>query len=231
MNDGDEISAPLPGAMKVVIFADQAERAARLREQIASSKHGTCETQLMSLRSGIESLHPPMPELAILDVQETGIDPLHYIKQLQQVAPATRIVIISRASTATLAQRALRAGASAFLTNEEVEPMLIIALERIMAGERFVSDEIMQGILHGMVETGDDDDHVPVEALSDREMVIFQMVGLGKPFRQIASELNVNIKTVATHCNNIRRKLHRPDNRALMDLCQSWVKESHVSHA
>ena len=81
----------------------------------------------------------------------------------------------------------------------------------------------MQGILHGMTENPECDTHIPVEVLSDREMMVFQLLGKGKCPRNIAEELGVNIKTVATHCNNIRRKLHTPDNRHLTKISLDWT--------
>lgn len=192
-------------------------------EHIRETPYADAGVVIYPLKSGTRLVMGPAHRMVILDIQDTAIDPLQHIKQIKQSAPDITIVIIASDSNAALAQRALRAGASAYLTNEEAETMLATALEQVASGERFVSEEIMQGILHGMVEVSHGENRIPIEMLSDREMVIFQMIGHGKPFREIAEELNVNIKTVATHCNNIRRKLHSRDNRHLTRLCQSWV--------
>jgi len=163
------------------------------------------------------------PRLIILDDENGKMDPLHWVKQVHTTCPETSLILIAPTNDSMLASRALRAGADAFIAGDECETKLPEALLRIAEDERYVSDDVMQGILHGMAQTNGHETTLPVESLSDREMMVFQLLGEEKTVQDIARELDVNIKTVATHCNNIRRKLHSPDNHQLSDLSRDWV--------
>jgi DNA-binding NarL/FixJ family response regulator len=215
---------------EILVYADDKERSSHLEKLVHLSVKADFHIEKSTLKDGIHLAKERQPRMAILDIQDDRMDPLMFVKQIKQGAPEIRLIIIARDMNSALIQRALRAGASAYLTADEAETMLATALEQVLSGERFVSDDVMQGILHGMVESGPHEDRIPIELLSDREMVIFQMLGQGKPFREIALELNLNIKTVATHCNNIRRKLHSRDNRQLTRLSQHWVAERYPAN-
>lgn len=216
---------------EVVVLADDLVRARQMLNQLKQTVYSGASTHIAPLKEGFHGSAKNLPRLIILDIQDTTVvDPLMHIKHIKQIAPDLTIVIITRDSNPELAQRALRAGATAYLTDEEADTMLADALEFVASGEHFVSEAVMQGILHGIVKAGYSEDRVPIEVLSDREMVIFQMIGHGKPFREIAEELNVNVKTIATHCNNIRRKVRSRDNRHLTRLCRNWVTEAQTHH-
>ncbi|MGA1194221.1 MAG: LuxR C-terminal-related transcriptional regulator [Kiritimatiellia bacterium] len=224
----DQAGATETGSKRLAIFADLQPRARQLKDLLEQGVHGHFDIEYHDLTdAGIAKNQRP-PEVALLDIQSHGFDLLYFIKQMKLKWPGIAIIVLTRDANASLARRALRAGASAYLTAEEAQALLPSAIETIAAGERFVSDNIMQGILHGMVETGRSENRLPIEMLSDREMVIFQMIGRGKSLREIADELNLNIKTVATHCGNIRRKLHSRDNRHLIRMSRDWVEEEQL---
>lgn len=163
------------------------------------------------------------PRLIILDAEDGRMDPLNWVKHFRAAYPGTSLILVAPTCDPLLASRALRAGAAAYVGREEFERELPAALQHLAMGERYVSEDIMQGILHGIVQTSDTNTRLPIEMLSDREMMVFKLLGEGKIIRTIADELGVNIKTIATHCNNIRRKLHTPDNRHLTRISRDWV--------
>jgi len=218
-----------PGGKKsqnrVLVLANNLPRGEWIERRIGCATDANILSACLTYRDGLERLSDVRPALVIMDVEDISIDPLHCLKQIKNALPETHVLVISRTGDATLASRSLRAGASAYLTAEEADALLDIAIAHIGSGSRYVSEEIMQGILHGMVESGSGENRLPIEVLSDREMVVFQLIGQGRTFREIADELGVNIKTVATHCNNIRRKLHSRDNRHLTRISRNWVAE------
>lgn len=167
--------------------------------------------------------HSVCPRMLILDDENGKMDPLHWVKQVHATCPETSLVLIAPTNDFILASRALRAGANAFISGNECEHKLPEALSRLAENERYVSDEVMQGILQSMAQASGNETDLPVESLSDREMMVFQLLGEEKSVQEIAAELDVNIKTVATHCNNIRRKLHSPNHQQLSDLSRDWV--------
>ncbi|HMO52073.1 MAG TPA: response regulator transcription factor [Kiritimatiellia bacterium] len=215
---------------RILIVTNNPEHAPWITRGLAKSVFAALPVDVITFKDDFDRIGSPSPALVVLDIEEIAADPLHYLKQIRQFAPEAGVLTISRIRNADLASRLLRAGSSAYLTDVEADELLPAALEHVAAGERFVSEEVMQGILHGMVETGMGENRLPIEMLSDREMVVFQLIGQGRTFREVADELGVNIKTVATHCNNIRRKLHSRDNRHLTRISRTWVAEHHPDH-
>lgn len=175
-----------------------------------------------AIKRGFEAKLPGAT-LVILDTEAGHLDPLYWIKQIHNSCPGAAVMLVAPSNDPNLASRALRAGANAYIASDLFDAQFQSALNLISMGERYVSEDVMQGILHGIVQTSSAESHVPVESLSDREMMVFQLLGEGKVIRTIADELGVNIKTVATHCNNIRRKLSTTDNRQLSELSRDWV--------
>lgn len=203
------------------------ERAhARIIEQAIARDNGprSLVVTYRSLRAGYEHGDEGAVDLLVIDAMAPAMDPLHELKRIRNQAPDLPVMLLHANGDALVASRALRAGATAFLAAHEVPALLATALETAAAGDRFVSEDVMQGILHGMAEPAEDATRIPIEVLSDREMMVFQLLGKGKCPRNIADELGVNIKTVATHCNNIRRKLHTPDNRQLTRISHDWAQ-------
>jgi len=225
MKAGDQVRATDPN--QVMIMAE-AELCFREIEALLNRVPGhsfTCTRR--KLTPGLIDLDTATAAWLILDFQDYHVDPLQCIKQARFFRPQSAIIVISNLHDSALASRALRAGANAYLTQAESATALESAIHRIAAGERFVSEEVMQEILQGMVDTTAGENHLPVESLSDREMIVFRLIGSGKTFREIADELNVSIKTVTTHGSNIRRKLESRDNVHLIRMSRAWVANHH----
>lgn len=213
----------------ILILADDSVRGRQLGTKIAAmnSVFSGLNIESLTIRAGLDMLRHFKPKVIILDAEESNIDPLHWIKQVHMTQSDAPIILITTACDPLLASRALRAGAIAYLSSDEVDSLLADAFSKITSRERFVSEKVMQGILHGIVETCTGATDMPIQRLSDREMMVFQLLGNDKSLRVIAEELGVNIKTVSTHCNNIRRKLNIPDNQHLAQISHEWVAGRH----
>ncbi len=211
-------------SISVLVLTNERAHARVIEQAIARDDHRSFVVTYRSLRAGYEHGDEGAVDLLVIDAMAPTMDPLHELKRIRNQAPDLPVMLLHANGDALVASRALRAGATAFLAAHEVSTLLATALETAAAGERFVSEDVMQGILHGMAEPAEDETRIPIEVLSDREMMVFQLLGKGKCPRNIADELGVNIKTVATHCNNIRRKLHTPDNRQLTRISHDWAQ-------
>ena len=209
----------------VLILSNDAARTRALESALNAAIGSGMLVQSGSLKSDIDAMNREQPALILLDAQDPTMDPLHELKRVRNHHPSAPLILLHATTDALVASRALRAGATAFLATRELGGLLRPAIEKALAGERFVSEEVMQGILHGMTENPESESRIPIEILSDREMMVFQLLGKGKCPRNIAEELGVNIKTVATHCNNIRRKLHTPDNQHLTKISLDWTAD------
>jgi DNA-binding NarL/FixJ family response regulator len=140
-------------------------------------------------------------------------DAIRWIKDLATEFPRVRILIVSRQSELTYAERALRAGASGYwMKNSSVEE-LMHAIETVLAGEIYASRAITSLAMRKF--TGNRNPRTGLDLLSDREMAVFSRIGAGHGSGQIAKELGISRKTVESHCEHIKLKLGYPDAEAL----------------
>jgi DNA-binding NarL/FixJ family response regulator len=154
------------------------------------------------------------PDVLLIEPFLENRDAIRWIKDLATAFPRIRILVVSRQSERTYAERALRAGASGYwMKNSSVEN-LMHAIETVLAGEVYASPAITS---LAMRKFGGRDRNVQhaLDALSDREVVIFSLIAAGHGTGQIAKELGISRKTVETHCEHIKLKLGYPDAQAL----------------
>lgn len=162
------------------------------------------------------------PEVLVLEIDDAGIDPLSETKAVRSAHPKLPVLICSSQTDAILASRLLRSGAQGYLLNEDWEN-IGRALALLKGGSRYVSERLMQEILQHL---GDFEDTLEgAELLSDRELIVFQFLGMGHNPVRIAIELNVSTKTVATHQANIKRKMHLANNTALRASARRWISQ------
>ncbi len=137
------------------------------------------------------------PDVLLIEPFLENRDAVRWIKDLAAEFPRTRILVVSRQSELTYAERALRAGASGYwMENSSVEE-LMCALETVLTGEIYVSSVITSLAMHKFAGHR----NVPhgLDVLSDREMVVFALIAAGHGTGQIAKELGISRKTIETH--------------------------------
>ena len=148
-------------------------------------------------------------DLVVLDMKMPGKSGLDALKELKQHRPKLPVLILSMLPEEQFAIRAIRAGASGYLTKECAGDELVLAIRKALKGERYVSGslaEILAGDLDG-------DSEKPLhEILSDREYQVMRMIASGKPVGAIAKELCLSVKTISSYRTNILLKTRMKNN-------------------
>jgi DNA-binding NarL/FixJ family response regulator len=143
-------------------------------------------------------------DLLLLDMSMPGKSGIELIRQVRSEKPRLRILVLSMHEEHQYAVRAIRAGASGYLTKESAARQLVDAIRKVASGGAFISSEVAQQLALGAMP---DAKGAPHEALSDREFQVFLMVAGGKSVTDIAAQLNLSVKTVSTHKANILQKM------------------------
>jgi two-component system, NarL family, invasion response regulator UvrY len=143
--------------------------------------------------------------LVVLDMSMPGRSGLELIKLMKAERPRLPILVFSMHQEEQFAVRAIRAGASGYLSKEGDSDMLLPAMRRVAAGGAFVSDKVAQLLATDVSRTGDTPVHT---LLSDREYGIFSRIVRGASLTEIAEELCLSIKTVSTHKSHILAKMN-----------------------
>jgi len=143
-------------------------------------------------------------DVAVLDMSMPGRSGIDLIKQVKQEKPALPILILSMHSEEQYAVRALRAGASGYLTKESAADQLVAAIRRIAAGGAFVTPETAQRLALGVNSPGAGAPHA---LLSDREFQVLRMIANGKSVSEVARQLSLSVKTISTHKTRLMQKM------------------------
>ena len=143
-------------------------------------------------------------DLALLDLSMPGLSGIALIKRLKVERPKLRILVLSMHGEAQYAARALKAGASGYLTKDSAAAQLLGAIRKIAAGGVQISETAAAQLI-GASPTGDAPLH---EALSDREYEVLRQIVAGRTVTDIAEALSVSVKTISTHKARILQKLN-----------------------
>ena len=168
------------------------------------------------------------PQLLVAALRLGAGDSLEFVKALRAERPGLLILIYSAFEEAIFAERALRAGAAGYMMKSAPAEELLAAIREIMAGNIYVSRDVamraFKKSLESRAEARSARPTIGIERLSDREMHIFNLLGSGLPNRQIAHSLNLSVKTIETHRENIKRKLGVNCSRDLIEVATKYVE-------
>jgi len=143
--------------------------------------------------------------MVVLDMSMPGRSGLELIKLMKAERPRLPILVFSMHQEEQFAVRAIRAGASGYLSKEGDSDMLLPAMRKVAAGGAFVSEKVAQLLATDVSRGGDCPAHT---LLSDREYGIFSRIVRGASLTEIADELCLSIKTVSTHKSHILAKMN-----------------------
>jgi len=143
-------------------------------------------------------------DVAVLDMSMPGRNGIELIKLVKAEKPKLRILVLSMHSEEQYAVRALKAGASGYLTKESAADQLVAAIRRIAAGGAYVTPETAERLALSVAPRAVAAAHT---LLSDREYQVFRMIARGASVGQIARELSLSVKTISTHKTRILEKM------------------------
>jgi len=165
------------------------------------------------------------PDLVTVDISLRGYNGIELIKNIKSLHPELPILVLSMHEEGVYAQRALRAGALAYVMKQEAPDKVLLAIRRILNGDIYVSEKVGVQMLHQIVNGGANPHGSPVDRLSDRELEVTQLIGEGRTTREIAAYLNVSVKTIESHRANIKEKLGLKNGPELIKFCVQWVEQ------
>ena len=176
------------------------------------------------LESAIGMIESTRPSLVIVDIALRDGHGIDLIKRIVAAGINTRMLVVSAYDESLFAERALRAGALGYINKQELQGKVVEALRTVLRGERYLSSEMTQRLIAQAI--GSKAAAGGTEALTDRELQIFQLVGRGKSTREIANELNVSVHTIDSHREHIRAKLDLRTGTELIQRAVQWHIEN-----
>jgi len=168
------------------------------------------------------------PELVLVGLRLCGADGIQLIKEFRSLNPVPAILLLSVHADAFVAQRVFRAGARAYLSVEDA-PELIRAFDEILAGRPYVGVSVLPLILNNFAGGTKYSRNSDMHSLSDRELEIFSFIGRGLSASELATELNVSVKTIETHQMRMKEKLGLHSAAELRQKARDWLARSVVN--
>lgn len=224
VNNLDPIPPTVNGRKRVLVVDDHAVVrkgiSSLLAEEGAFSICGEAENAPQAL----EVMRQTAPDLALVDISLPGTNGIELTKAMLAERPKLPILVFSVHDESLYALRALRAGAKGYLMKTESVSEIISALRKVLAGEIYVSPRFGERLVfqavqapNGSVPTS------PVDSLSDRELEVLHHLGKGHGTREIATNLNLSVKTIETHRAHIKEKLGAKDSDEMVRFALDWV--------
>lgn len=166
------------------------------------------------------------PDLAIVDLNLGQEDGLELIKDILVIHPNTKILVLSMHDERFYAERALKAGAKGYIMKAEAETQVITAIQTVCNGEIYLSENEKRRIKELAQGSDSSDKFDIIVTLSDRQLQIFTLIGKGLGTVEIAGKLNLSIKTIDTHKENIKAKLHCASSAELRQMAIEWTNRA-----
>lgn len=142
--------------------------------------------------------------LVLLDIQLPGKDGLRLLPELKAIQPQVPVLIFSGLSEEEFAVRSLKLGAAGFIGKGGKTSELFAAIQKALAGQRYISPGVAEQIASHVIDAGED---APHNKLSDREFQVMLSLAHGQAVKEIADRLSLSAKTVSTYRARVCSKL------------------------
>ena len=143
-------------------------------------------------------------DVLLLDLSMPGKAGMDLIRQVKGEKPKLRILVLSMHAEHQYAVRAIKAGASGYLTKDSASTQLLSAIRKVAGGGAVISAEVAEQLALSSMPHAEGPLH---ESLSDREFQVFQCLVRGTSVSDIAQQLNLSVKTVSTHKARLMEKM------------------------
>jgi DNA-binding NarL/FixJ family response regulator len=185
--------------------------------------------EAVTMHEALKAMPLLKPDIVILDLTLAGLNGLELIKDMKLRSLKHRVLVLSMHEESLYAERALRAGAKGYIMKQEASKEVLKAIRRILAGEIYLSEKMSARMLHKIAEGQSNDKAGPENALSDRELEVFQLIGRGQGTRQIAEKLHISVKTVESYRAHIKVKMNLKNAHELTQHAVHWVESNHLN--
>jgi len=164
-------------------------------------------------------------DVVVVDLSLGDSNGLELLSDIKTRFPDLKSIVFSIHDAELYAPRALRAGASGFVSKTQPCEDVVVAIRALSHGEIYVAPDIAQRILRRMSGGARSRADGGIELLSDRELQVFELVGQGKTTGEIAKSLHLSPKTVETHRQRIKGKLGIDSGTKLLIRAAQWVAQ------
>jgi two-component system, NarL family, invasion response regulator UvrY len=209
---GGSTSLQVP-ALRVLIIDDHAIVRDGLQQLLRRSFPAASFGEARNSIEAVEAVASETWDVVLLDLSIPGQSGIEVLKSIRTVQPATKVLVITMHPEDQYAVRVLRAGACGYLNKESASEEVVQAVKKVVAGGRYVSATMAESLAAGINMPAQ---KAPHETLSAREFEVFCALAKGATLTEIASQLQLSVKTISTYRARIMNKTDLKTNAAMV---------------
>lgn len=217
-------NGPVSRVFRILIVEDHAVVRHGLQQLMASESDLEVCGEAETAREALERIEELKPDLAVIDLSLKDSNGLELIKDIRVRHPDLPTLVLSMHDEGFYGERVLRAGGRGYVMKEEAADKVLAAMRCVLSGEIYLSSRLASKMLSSLAGGEGEFRTSPISTLSDRELEVFGLIGHGLGTRQIAEKLHLSVKTIESHRENVKRKLHLPDATELVRHAVRWVE-------
>jgi DNA-binding NarL/FixJ family response regulator len=179
-------------------------------------------------RQAVDLARSLQPDVAVLDVAMPDLNGLEATRQIRRLSPRTEVLVFTMHESEQLVREVLAAGAKGYLLKSDAARLIVAAVEALAAHKPFFNWKVSETILDGFLRatTAEPDQAGAVEPLTPREREIAQLLAEGRSNKEVATRLDISVKTVETHRSALMRKIGA---RSVVDIVRYAVRNKLTS--
>jgi DNA-binding NarL/FixJ family response regulator len=210
---------------KVIIVDDHPLFRERLAQLINHEPDMEVTGDADTAKDAIQLIRNTSPDLAIIDITLKESSGLELVKSIKALSIGVPVLVLSMHEESLYAERALRAGATGYITKHQAADEVLAAIRRVLAGEVYLSEKMTSGFLKSLTSAGVRSVSRAVDRLTDRELEVLDLIGRGQTTRQVADKLQLGVATVDTYRARIKEKMNFRNAAELLHFAIRWVRE------
>lgn len=214
----------MPNVIKVIIVEDHPIFRMGMKDMINSEEDLNVIGEAENVTEATALIEKKLPDLVIVDLSLKDSNGIELVKEINSNHKTIYSLVLSMHDESLHAERCIMAGAKGYIMKQEASESVITAIRHIMSDKIYVSPDIMSNILNKFQTQPSLVNESPLKQLTNRELEIFQLIGLGMSSKEIAIQLTISIKTVGTYRERIKEKLGLKSHEMLIRHAVIWAE-------
>ena len=209
--------------VRILIVDDHAVFRLGLRELINQEKDLVVCGEAEDWTTAWNEIQRLEPDMVIVDISLQGRDGISLVKEIERYYSDMPTLVLSMHDESRFAERSLLAGAKGYIMKQETIASIVKAIRCILEGKIYLSEKLKDTVLIQFARGSRTSEKSPVDRLTDRELEVFRLIGLGFGTNEIAQKLNLSMKTIGSYRERIKEKLGLKSGNELVRNAIHWV--------
>lgn len=177
-------------------------------------------------RDAVEKAAKSLPDVVILDIGMPGLNGFEAARQIRKASPKSEVLILTMHESEQIVREVLASGARGYVLKSDAGRDLVTAVDALSRHNTFFTTSVAEMVLQKYLEGKQGVETKEPSTLTPREREVVQLLAEGKSNKEVASTLDISVKTAETHRTNIMRKL---DCHSMSDLVRYAIRNNIIN--